>query len=191
MKLVKRILILGVVCLIARTWVVYRVNDHPGLRCCSQQMFAADKESTPGLRVTFLGVSTLLFEDGETAILTDGFFTRPGKLRFLFTKIEPDPDLIARQLQRAGVHNLGAVVVEHSHYDHAMDAPEVAKRTGAQLVGSPSTANIAVGYGFPKEKLTVVGDSANLHFGRFQITLLASGHVPSRSAPYGKYRESA
>ena len=186
MKLIRGILIvLGVVALIAVAWFVYRANDHPGLSCCSRQMFAAGKESTSGLRVTFLGVSTLLFEDGETAILTDGFFTRPGKLRFLFTKIEPDPDLIARQLQRAGIHNLAAVVVVHSHYDHAMDAPEVAKRTGAQLVGSQSTANIALGYGFPKEKLTVVGDSANLQFGRFQITLLTSGHVPSQLAPMG------
>jgi L-ascorbate metabolism protein UlaG (beta-lactamase superfamily) len=66
-----------------------------------------------------------------------------------------------------------------------MDAPEVAKQTGAQLVGSQSTANIALGYGFPKEKLTVVGDSANMRFGRFQITMLASDHVPSRLAPRG------
>ena len=79
----------------------------------------------------------------------------------------------------------------HSHYDHAMDAPEVAKRTGAQLVGSQSTANIALGYGFPKDKLTVVGDSPNMHFGRFQITLLASGHVPSRLAPMGNIENSA
>jgi L-ascorbate metabolism protein UlaG (beta-lactamase superfamily) len=148
-------------------------------------MFAVDKESASGLSVTFLGVSTLLFEDGETAILTDGFFSRPGKLRFLFTRIEPDRDLIAQHLQRAGIHNLAAVVVVHSHYDHAMDAPEVAKQTDAQLVGSQSTANIALGYGFPKEKLTVVGDSARMHFGRFQITLLTSGHVPSRLAPMG------
>ena len=186
MKLIRRILIIfGAVVLIASVWFVYRANDHPGLGCCSEQMFAAVQESGPGLRVTFLGVSTLLFDDGDTAILTDGFFTRPGKLRFLFTKIEPDPDLIARALQRAGIHSLAAVLVVHSHYDHAMDAPEVAKRTGAQLVGSQSTANIALGYGFPKEKLTIVGDSANMRFGRFQITLLASGHVPSRLAPMG------
>ena len=88
-------------------------------------------------------------------------------MRFLFTKIQPNPDLIARQLQRAGVHNLAALVMVLSHYDHAMDAPEVVKRTGAQLVGSQSTANMALGYPFPKEKLTVVGDSANLQFGRF------------------------
>jgi len=66
-----------------------------------------------------------------------------------------------------------------------MDAPDVAKRTRRAARELPATANIALGYGFPKDKLTVVGDSANIHFGRFQITLLASGHVPSRLAPMG------
>lgn len=185
MTAIKRILmILCVVAIMAGAWLVYRANDHPRLDCCLQQMFS-DQQDASGLRVTFLGVSTLLFDDGETAILTDGFFTRPGKLRFLFTRIEPDADLITRQLQRAGIHKLAAVVVVHSHYDHAMDSPIVATQTGAQLVGSQSTANIALGYGFPKEKVTVVGESASMRFGRFQITLLASGHVPSRLAPMG------
>lgn len=185
MTAIKRILmILCVVAIMAGAWLVYRANDHPRLDCCLQQMFS-DQQDASGLRVTFLGVSTLLFDDGETAILTDGFFTRPGKLRFLFTRIEPDADLITRQLQRAGIHKLAAVVVVHSHYDHAMDSPVVATQTGAQLVGSQSMANIALGYGFPKEKLTVVGESASMRFGRFQITLLASGHVPSRLAPMG------
>ena len=31
------------------------------------------------VRVTFLGVSTLLFDDGETRIMTDGFFSRPSR----------------------------------------------------------------------------------------------------------------
>lgn len=47
------------------------MNDHAGLDCCSQQVFAAYKVSTSDPRVRFLGVSTLLFERGETAIPTD------------------------------------------------------------------------------------------------------------------------
>jgi hypothetical protein len=36
----------------------------------------AGEDSPPS--VTFLGVSSLLFHDGESAIMTDGFFSRPG-----------------------------------------------------------------------------------------------------------------
>jgi L-ascorbate metabolism protein UlaG (beta-lactamase superfamily) len=185
LKIKRVLIILCIAALLAVAWVIYRANDHPGFGCCSQQILTGNRESAPGLRVTFLGVSTLLFEDGETAILTDGFFTRPGKLRFLFTRIAPDVDIITRNLQRARIHKLAAVIVVHSHYDHAMDSPIVAKQTDAQLVGSQSTANIALGYGFPQEKITVVGDSANMSFGRFQVTLLPSSHVPSRLAPKG------
>ncbi|MGI9126558.1 MAG: MBL fold metallo-hydrolase, partial [Mycobacterium sp.] len=33
-----------------------------------------------GLSCTWLGVSTVLVDDGECALLTDGFFSRPGLL---------------------------------------------------------------------------------------------------------------
>ena len=130
------------------------------------------------MKVTFLGVSTLLFDDGETAILTDGFFTRPGKLRTLIWKIAPKPKVIARCLERAKVRNLKAVIVLHSHYDHAFDAPVVARQTGAQLIGSESTANIARGYGLPEQQITVIKDGQSIPFGRFNIIPIPSVHSP-------------
>ncbi|HEX6315320.1 MAG TPA: hypothetical protein VFZ73_10700, partial [Gemmatimonadaceae bacterium] len=84
-----------------------------------------DRSANAGLRVTFLGVSTLLFDDGETAIMTDGFFTRPG-LFSVATRIRPDSVRIRQALDSARVTRLAAVIPVHSHYDHAMDAPYVA-----------------------------------------------------------------
>lgn len=137
-------------------------------------------EKSFGLRVTFLGVSTLLFSDGESAILTDGFFSRPSKGSLFLTKLTPNRDLISRCLRRAGVTNLKAVIVLHSHFDHALDAPEVVlQQPGACLVGSESTANIGRGYGLPEERIRVISDGEVLPpFGRFQITLLRSEHSP-------------
>jgi L-ascorbate metabolism protein UlaG (beta-lactamase superfamily) len=94
--------------------------------------------ATPsGFTVKFLGVSTLLFDDGDTAFLTDGFFSRPGKLRTAFGTIAPDAAAIDRALEHAGVQRLAAVIPLHSHFDHALDAPFVAKRTGALLWAPP------------------------------------------------------
>src|SRR3970040_1228357 len=107
-----------------------------------------------GLTVTFLVVSTLLFDDGETAIMTDGFFTRPG-LFSVITRIRPDSVRIMRTLERAGITRLAAVIPVHSHYDHAMDAPYVAKWTGAELVGSSSTAQIGIGAGLSPDRIRV------------------------------------
>jgi L-ascorbate metabolism protein UlaG (beta-lactamase superfamily) len=102
----------------------------------------------PGDRVTatFLGVSTLVFEAGGHKIATDGFFTRPDMLS-LFS-VEPDKAEIARIVKAAKLDKVDAVITVHSHYDHAMDAPEFARLTGAELIGSPSTGQIAAGVGY-------------------------------------------
>jgi L-ascorbate metabolism protein UlaG (beta-lactamase superfamily) len=131
-----------------------------------------------GLTVTFLGVSTLLFDDGETAIMTDGFFTRPG-LFSVITRITPDSERIMEALSRAGITRLAAVIPVHSHYDHAMDAPYVAKWTGAELVGSSSTANIGLGAGLDAGRIRVPAIGETIPYGRFSVTLLRSRHVPS------------
>jgi L-ascorbate metabolism protein UlaG (beta-lactamase superfamily) len=102
---------------------------------------------TGAVTVRFSGTATLLFSDGQTQWMTDGWFTRPGPLRLLAGKISPDLQAIEQGLANNHVTTLAAVLPLHSHYDHAMDAPEVARRTGAQLLGSESTANIARGWG--------------------------------------------
>jgi L-ascorbate metabolism protein UlaG (beta-lactamase superfamily) len=131
-----------------------------------------------GLRVTFFGVSTLLLDDGQTALMTDGFFSRPGLFRIMRSKIEPDVAVIEQSLERAGIRSLAAVMPVHSHYDHALDSPAVAQKTGAQLVGSPSTANIGRGYGLAEDRIKIVNAPETLIFGRFNVTFIESRHSP-------------
>ena len=70
------------------------------------------------------------------------------------------------------------MVPVHSHFDHAMDAPEVAKRTGAILLGSESTANIGRGWGLAEERIRVVRDGYAewRGFGDFTLMVLATRH---------------
>jgi hypothetical protein len=49
-----------------------------------------------------------------------------------------------------------------------MDAPEVAKRTGAMLLGSESTANIGRGWGLPEEQIRVVSDRGPITLPRYE-----------------------
>jgi len=128
------------------------------------------------VRATFLGVSTLLFDDGDTALLTDGFFSRPGLLRVVGRPLRPDPVRISAGLRRAGIADLAAVLVAHSHYDHALDAPAVAQRTGALLVGSPSTRQIALGHGLPADRFVPAPVASPLRIGSFTVTAVTSLH---------------
>ena len=170
-------LALGALLVAGAAWLASALRDRPDLA-----PFAADgltaAPGPQGLSLTFLGVSTLLVSDGETALLTDGFFTRPGALRTLAWRIAPDRDAIERGLARAGIGRLAAVVVVHSHYDHALDAPIVAERTGALLVGSSSTAQIGRGLGLDEARIRVPAPGEPLAFGRFRVTLIPSQHFP-------------
>lgn len=143
---------------------------------------AGSTEIPPGsLTVRFTGTSTLLFSDGETAWMVDGWFSRFGARQLYRGKIAPDVEAIARGLERNGIGGegdgrLAAVIPVHSHFDHAMDAPEVAKRTGAILLGSPSTANIGRGWGLPESQIRIARSREPERFGRFEITLVETRH---------------
>jgi L-ascorbate metabolism protein UlaG (beta-lactamase superfamily) len=148
--------------------------------------------ATGELSVTFLGVSTLLLTDGESAILTDGFFTRPPMLRTLLGRIGPDRARIDESLARAGVSTssttgdtgrLEAVVPVHSHYDHALDSAAVAERTGAVLVGGESTANLGRGHGLPAGQILVAAPGAPIELGAWTVTLVESHHCPPDRFP--------
>ncbi len=172
--------LLGVVVL-AALWVGFGLLDPPSLAPFAAWRLPTATAPAPAgaqVRVTFLGVATMLVDDGETALLTDGFFTRPGKLATLLGRIAPDPVAIRRALDAAKVHRLAAIFVVHSHYDHALDAPLVAMHTGALLVGSPSTANVARGLGFPEDRFRLVPPNEPMHFGRFTVTMIPSRHFP-------------
>jgi len=166
-----------VAALLAAVWAW---NDRPDPRDLDLPRAATrDAPAAGGLTVTWLGVTTLLFDDGETRILTDGFFSRPGPLDVVLDRpVAPDPELLEAALEGAGIRRLAAVIPVHSHYDHAMDSGEVAKRTGAVVLGSASTAFAARGAGLPEERIREVDDRGRFRFGRFTVTLVRSRHIP-------------
>jgi L-ascorbate metabolism protein UlaG (beta-lactamase superfamily) len=132
----------------------------------------------PGeVTLTFLGTSTVLISDGTTHLLTDGYFSRVS-IPELFGLIEPNQERIDNALKQAGISKLDAIPVLHSHFDHAMDSPLVAQRTGAQLLGSASTAMVGRGGGLPEDRITTVQTHAPYRFGDFTLHFVPAGHVP-------------
>ena len=142
----------------------------------SWEVAAAENVPAGAITVRYSGTSTLLFSDGETDWMIDGWFSRPGPLQTLLGKIEPDMAAIDFGLAVNEVDTLAAVIPMHSHYDHAMDSPEVAMRTGAMLVGSEATANIGRGWGLPETQVQVVEDGETIDLGQFSITFIESKH---------------
>lgn len=139
--------------------------------------FPPDQEIKEGkLFVQFAGISSLYFSDGKNSILTDGFFSRPSMYDILLGELYPDTADIRWALHKIDPKNLGGIFVLHSHFDHAMDAPEVAKLSGSKLYGSLSTANIGKGWGLGEDQIEIYKDNEAINIGDFRITPILSKH---------------
>lgn len=155
--------------------------ERPDLKNYAEYFYAPPTEQTAqhsGVKVTYLGTSSLLFDDGRSRILIDGFVTRPGNLwQLAFGQVHSDKALIRDALARLNVDRIDALPVYHSHHDHAMDSAEIARLTGAQILGSESTAWIARGAGLPEQQYTVVNKGEPYSFGDFRITMIEGQHT--------------
>jgi L-ascorbate metabolism protein UlaG (beta-lactamase superfamily) len=136
-----------------------------------------------GLQVEFFGTSTLLINDGQNFIMTDGFFSRPGWLKLLATKVGPDEGRIDWTISHGGVKHVDAIFVAHSHHDHAMDSAVVARKTGATVFGSESTRNIAFGESLPSAQFKVLKVCSPVTIGNFRVTAFETPHSPHSLFP--------
>lgn len=135
--------------------------------------------------VTWAGVTTLLVDDGASALLTDGFFSRPGLLTVGLRALSPNLPRIDGCLARLGVDRLAAVLPVHTHFDHALDSAVVAERTGAVLVGGSSAAQIGIGGGLPDDRIVTVTPGEPVPLGAYDVTLFVSEHCPPDRFPGG------
>lgn len=133
--------------------------------------------------VTWMGVATLLIDDGSSALMTDGYFSRPSLARIAAGKVSPSPARVDGCLARAKVSRLAAVIPVHTHIDHVLDSALVADRTGAQLVGGRSAANVGRGYGLPEDRIVVAVDGEPIRLGAYDVTLIESHHCPPDRFP--------
>lgn len=135
------------------------------------------------LTVTWAGVTTLLIDDGESALLTDGFFSRPTLLTVGLRKLRPSLPRIDGCLARLGVERLDAILPVHTHFDHAMDSAVVAGRTGAKIVGGTSAGHLGRGAGLPENQLVIAAPGEPVSLGAFVVTFVIGDHCPPDRFP--------
>ncbi len=132
------------------------------------------------MKVTYLGTANLLFDDGVDQILFDAHFTRPSIPYLLVHKLKTNETVVDEVIKRCNITRLKAIFVSHSHHDHVMDMPYLANKTGAQVYGSASTLNVALGGGVAKEQQHLYEPYKKITIGAFQITVLPSKHSKAK-----------
>ncbi len=118
---------------------------------------------------TYLGVAGWQLEANGRVVMSDPYFTRPTNLD---APAVPDPAAIAAHAPpRADL-----ILVGHSHIDHLLDAPSVALRTGAVLMGSPTTIRVGTATGVPASQLIAVKDGDRREVAGIGIRVIRSLH---------------
>jgi L-ascorbate metabolism protein UlaG (beta-lactamase superfamily) len=129
-----------------------------------------------GVRVTWLGTAGFAVEHDGHVLLLDPYLTRASLARCLLAPLHADADLARRLVPRAD-----AIVLSHTHFDHALDAPLIARQTGARVFGSRSAINLCRGHGLPAAQLTCVEPAAGsapyeTEVGPFRLRFWPSAH---------------
>ena len=131
------------------------------------------------LELRWLGVASFLIEDGESKIMFDPAWTRPGAFHWLgMASFKSDPELVDKVLAKIEVKKIDAVLVTHSHYDHIIDAPEVARKTSADFYVDKSFETIARAYSYLDLSLKPLEVNKPFQVGKFKITAYQRDHAP-------------
>lgn len=134
----------------------------------------ADAALGRGLRMRYLGTAGWEITDGKTTIWVDPVPTRPTIPELCSGPLEPN-----REAQRGmKLRYADAILVNHTHFDHVLDVPELAKRTGALVIGTQSTLNYCQSRGVDPAKLRLAVGGKAIQVGTFSITPHATLHGP-------------
>ena len=94
-----------------------------------------------GLEVRWLGVSGYRLTYEGVSIFVDPYVSRvPLRALLLRRRTLPDPALVERYASAPGA--VAGILVGHTHFDHAVDAPALARRYRAKAYGSASLAHL-------------------------------------------------
>lgn len=128
----------------------------------------------PGLELQWLGVSGYRMTYEDSTIFIDPYVSRaPLKSLLLRRTALHDNKMIDRYIYPHG--KVEGVLVGHTHFDHAIDAPQIARKFGAKAYGSSSLQTLMNLHGLAGQ--TVVAQAGKTYeLGPFNVRFIRSAH---------------
>jgi L-ascorbate metabolism protein UlaG (beta-lactamase superfamily) len=153
---------------------------HAGLEKYPSLIVADKDPSAPApataIRVTYLGVNGFQFETGKHTLLVDPYFTRVGFWpAALNQRIESNPQRVSEGLKHVCPH-VEAILVTHAHFDHLLDVPDIAKRTGARIFSGPTAIQLVESVGISPNQCETVQPGSTRAISPWTIRVLKAQH---------------
>ena len=128
------------------------------------------------VKVRWLGTAGFAIEHAGHVVLIDPYLTRATLKQVVLSALRPDVEAIRKHVPRAD-----AIVVGHTHFDHALDVPAIAELTGARVLGSKSAATLCLARGVTRDKVEVVEPEPGQapierEVGPFRLRFIPSAH---------------
>lgn len=150
----------------------------------------AEFESNPldlpaGLELQWLGVSGYRMTYQGVSIFIDPYVSRaPLKSLLLRRTAIHDKKMIERYIDAPG--EVAGVLVGHTHFDHAIDTPAIARRFKTKAYGSASLGKLMALHGL-HESVVVVEPKQTYELGPFEVRFIPSAHsklILGRKVPF-------
>ena len=107
------------------------------------------------IKYTYYGHASFLLDDGTSKVLADPFLTGNPLAAIKASEVECD-----------------YILLTHAHSDHLGDAPAIAKRTGAMILGVPEVLDVCLqAESDIKTHGMNIGGSVKLPFGKVRMTM--------------------
>jgi len=127
-----------------------------------------------GLDVEWLGVSGYRLTYEGVSVFVDPYVSRAPLRSLLLRRVAmPDAGLIDRYASAPGA--VAGILVGHTHFDHAIDAPGLARRYGVKAYGSSSLSHLMRLHGLA-DLAVEVAPRRPYELGPFTVTFVPSRH---------------
>ena len=135
--------------------------------------------------VRWTGAAGLEFTHNGQTILIDPYHSRLGKLKVFFGRLTPNILAIESYLEKLP-GELSAIIVGHTHFDHALDIPKFSRQFDGPLVGNSSLETLMAMHGMPGRVIVCEGSKRIELPGSAAVTMIPSVHglVAFGRAPY-------
>jgi L-ascorbate metabolism protein UlaG (beta-lactamase superfamily) len=127
------------------------------------------------VNMRWLGTAGIELSHGGNVILLDPYLSRLGKKDIFFRPLLPRKNVIGWYINSIE-GDVRAIVAGHTHFDHVLDIPEIARNLNCLILGSPSLDTLLSISGLP-DRVTVCNsnDQVNLR-DDMSVSMIPSAH---------------